>query len=178
MLGKFRNRLVLLIMTMTSIILTVAFGAIYIIAYTSTNADNQEKLNRAEEINISSNGQLTIGGDKADVIVLNRLIPDRGIYFNLIVDNEGNLLLVDSAVQLPVEVYAQAAALTWKNNAGKPILLEGRLWQYLVAPAAVNFVTDKTQIDDDDETYQIRFLDVTDSQQNLYTLMMTLLIVG
>jgi len=179
MLSKLRNRLVLLIMTMTSIILTVAFIAIYITAYTSTNADNKEKLDRAEEVNISSNGQLTVGGGKADVIVLNRLIPDRGIYFNLLVDSEGNLLIVDSAVQLRVEVYAQAAALAWKNNDGKPVSLEGRLWKYLVAPASINVVTDgKTQIGDDDETYQIRFLDVTDSQQNLYKLMMTLLLVG
>ena len=90
--------------------------------------------------------------------------------------------MIDSALELSKKQYNQAAKYAWKNREGGVIKMNGREWQYIVAPAIANFDygdSDQNQADQKkDETYLMRFLDITDSKKSVASLGTTLIIVG
>lgn len=178
MIEKFRNRLVLLTTTIVALVLIVAFLTIYISSYLSVQADISRKMNQIEEITITE-GQLKFDdeevGDKT--MIVNRITPGLGLYFNMIVDKQGKLLAVDSAVKLSKKDYQKAAKIAWENNSDGLAKLTNRDWQYIVAPAVASLIyNEEEQVKDG--TYLIRFLDITDSTKSLVLLALTLIIVG
>lgn len=58
--------------------------------------------------------------------------------------------------------------------------MNGREWQYMVAPAIADFDYEDADknISKNDATYLMRFLDITDSKKSLASLSMTLVVVG
>ncbi|WP_245186978.1 sensor histidine kinase [Enterococcus larvae] len=184
MLKKFRNRLILMIMGLITVILATALIAVYVMTSLRLQSENEERLNRTEELYIT-NGELqfddTVSEEtqKDGQLTFNRISPGLGVYFNMLVDKDGQLVMIDSTVELSQKQYEKAAGLAWKAQDGGTVELAGREWQYSVAPAVASLITDqKQQINQQNPTYQIRFLDITDSKNVLTSLSRTLLIVG
>lgn len=175
----------LLNMLMVSAVVVVAFAVIFVIAYTRERASNIEKLLN----NIIP--QLTIAGGPFITEAIHveplppearasgfsrRIMPDAGLSFSILVDSEGNLIEVNSMIDLPDTVYRQAAIETMGKSGSYPtVSLEGRTWQYAESPITVVFS------ESSDVSYivtgvyrDIRFLDVTDSYRMLWALGLTL----
>lgn len=174
MIGKLRNRFLALVMFISSVILIGAFVSIYLITYIRTNAHNMEKLTFREEVFATNIGEVIVGDSISETIVLNRIFPDNGIYFNLIVNENADLILIDSALQLTEDTYQYAASMAFTNSK-KTIEFEGRKWQYSVT--SDNIILEGFSLCDS-PLYCIRFLDVTDSLNMLSTLLYTLFFIG
>lgn len=184
MLKKFRNRLILMIMGLITIILVIALLAVYTVTSLRLQSENEERLNRTEELYITDgelqfDDTLTTETTEDGQLTFNRISPGLGVYFNMLVDKDGQLVMIDSTVKLSQKQYEKAAQLAWKNQKGGVVQLADREWQYAVAPAVASLITDQKQrISQQKPTYQIRFLDITDSKNVLASLRRTLLIVG
>lgn len=179
MMNKFRKRLILMTTFFVLLIMITAFTAIFISTYLKQKTDNYEKLRQSEEIHISD-GKVSFDGKNEQTVEINRIVTGAGVYFNMLVDKSGRPIMIDSALKLNKKQYEKAAKYAWKEKEGGSVKINGREWQYVVAPAIANLDYDNKDrnINNDDETYLMRFLDVTDSKKSLFTLAMTLLIVG
>lgn len=179
MINQFRKRLIAMTTGLVAIILIAAFTAIFVTTYLNQKSDNYEKLNQAEQLRITG-GKVTFDEKSEDAMEINRIVTGAGVYFNMLVNKSGKPIMIDSALKLTKDQYNKAAKYAWKNQDGGVIKMNGREWQYVVAPAIANFdygSSDQTN-GENDETYLMRFLDITDSKKNLSSLAMTLIIVG
>jgi len=181
MINQFRKRLIAMTTGFVAVILIAAFATIFLTTYLNQQSDNEEKLNQAEQLRITG-GKVAFDGKSDDAVEINRIVTGAGVYFNMLVDKSGKPIMIDSALKLSKKQYNKAAKYAWKNQEGGVIKLNGREWQYVVAPAIANFdygSEDKEQvIDNNDETYLMRFLDITDSKKSLSSLATTLIVVG
>ena len=170
-------------MLITTLVMLVAFAAVYLTTYSNTRSENQKKLSdlSEEHVTISQSADSTapsppsVGGETTQILSSNYTLS-----FNIEVDMSGKVLNIDSFIDMPEEVYYNAAATAWSNQKNiSPITLEGRKWIYAVTRTSVGIVgpngQQSTVLED---SYQISFLDVTDSYQTLWNLLMTFLIVG
>lgn len=156
-------------MSFSVIILIVAFTAVYAVFYFKISSEINEKLDFSEVLEVNTNSE----------IMVNRVFPDLGIYFNLIVDEKGKILVIDSALELPDRVYEKAGYNAWRDNNSKPVRFENRLWRYKISPAVTKIMVDDETLENySGINYQIRFLDVTEYNESLSTLRNILLLTG
>lgn len=173
MIIKLRNRLISTIMAFISLIMLVAFISIYMVTDIRIKNENMEKVNSEETIKASFDGQMVFDGQVIqDAFVISRISPALGVYFNLIADASGDLVWVDSALDLTTDDYQSAALIAMKNPDGGIAELGSRKWQYVTGR--------KTHLDFDgimesDGLAVIRFLDITDSCNTLKILLFTLI---
>ena len=181
MIKQFRKRLIVMTTGFVTLILVAAFATIFLTTYLKQKSDNYEKLNQAEQLRITG-GKVSFDEKNADTMEISRIVTGVGVYFNMLVDKSGKPFMIDSALELSKKQYNQAAKYAWKNREGGVIKMNGREWQYIVAPAIANFDygdSDQNQADQKkDETYLMRFLDITDSKKSVASLGTTLIIVG
>ena len=177
MLIKLRNKFLFLMFGLTSAGLITAFLAVYAISYFKTASEINDKLNFHEELEVMAAGSVALGSEKTDAVIINRIFPDRGIYFNLLTNEEGKVLVIDSALKLPLEDYELAARRAWKEHKNETVKIGGRLWQYKITPASALLILDNESVSNG-ETYQIRFVDVTEAKKSLIILRNTLLLMG
>ena len=177
MLIKLRNKFLFLMFGLTSAGLITAFLAVYAISYFKTASEINDKLNFHEELEVTAAGSVALGSEKTDAVIINRIFPDRGIYFNLLTNEKGKVLVIDSALKLPLEDYELAARRAWKEHKNKTVKISGRLWQYKITPASALLILDNESVSNG-ETYQIRFVDVTEAKKSLMILRNTLLLMG
>ena len=177
MLIKLRNKFLFLMFGLTSTALITAFLAVYAISYFKTASEINDKLNFHEELEVTAAGSVALGSEKTDAVIINRIFPDRGIYFNLLTNEEGKVLVIDSALKLPLEDYELAARRAWKEHKNETVKISGRLWQYKITPASALLILDNESVSNG-ETYQIRFVDVTEAKKSLIILRNTLLLMG
>jgi len=193
MFRKMRNKILLLNMVMVSAVVIVAFAVILATTYTRMQNDNREKLLNGSiaHLSFSTSSGLTIRGNtqRAEPIpdgvqvsgIATRISPDTGLSFSLFVDSQARLTDVNSMVNLQDETYelAAAQAIAFDGSAGMTTL-EGRKWQFSIAPVKV-FLRDTNtsnasfEIDEDSELRHIRFLDVTDSYKMIQSLALMLI---
>ena len=88
-------------------------------SYFKTASEINDKLNFHEELEVMAAGSVALGSEKTDAVIINRIFPDRGIYFNLLTNEEGKVLVIDSALKLPLEDYELAARRAWKEHKNK-----------------------------------------------------------
>lgn len=162
-----------------TIILITAFAAIFITTYLKQQSDNYDKLNQAEQLRITG-GKVAFDEKNDDTMEINRIVTGAGVYFNMLVDKTGNPIMIDSALKLSKKQYNKAAKYAWENRKGGVVKMNGREWQYVVAPAITDFdyQNSSKKNNQKDETYLMRFLDITDTKKSLSTLALTLVIVG
>jgi two-component system sensor histidine kinase CiaH len=166
-------------MIFSSVVLITALTAVYTVFYFKNMSEINEKLNFNEVLEINAGGGITIDNKKTAAFVVNRVFLNQGIYFNLIVDEKGKILVIDSALKLPLSTYETAGYNAWINNNRQPLRFENRLWRYKITPAETKIVIDdKTLGNYSGNNYQIRFLDVTESAEGLDTLRNILLLTG
>ena len=176
----------LLNMAMVSAVVIVAFAIVFIAAYAREQSSNREKLlnDQMPQISVAVRPFTaeTIHAEPVPVEFrtsgfARRILPDAGLSFSLLVDSEGNIVEINSMLDLPEAAYNQAAAEALKHNErDAAISLENRTWQYAVSAVTVEFRESSSIAFVVSGAYRdIRFLDVTDSHKMLWTLGLTLL---
>ena len=185
MFKKIRNRIMILNMIMVSAVVIAAFTVIFIIIYAQEHDARRTKLMSGATPQTISFGRPFFQeglmlADTVDGIVATgfarRIEPDAGLSFSLLVDGEGNLIDINSMVDLPESIYIRAALVNVENGErGEVVELDGRLWQYSVSSVSVAFQEANDYIYTVSGEYNdIRFLDITDSNRMLESLGLTL----
>lgn len=179
MIKQFRSRLIAMTTAFVAIILVIAFVVIFLTSYLKVQSDNYDKLNQSEELKITG-GKVQFDDSEEEAFQISRIVPGGGVYFNMLVDKDGKPIMIDSALKLSKKDYNKAAQIAWKNQAGGVTKIGNREWQYVVAPAiaSLDYEEGDKNIGENDETYLMRFLDVTDSKKSLKNLALTLVVVG
>ncbi|GBF75247.1 two-component sensor histidine kinase [Paenibacillus sp. 598K] len=187
MLRRLRNKILLLNTLLTFVVVVVAFAAIYLITNNNIQTENASKL---EAI---AGGQFTVGasethtGSPTDAVAINieekRLSANYSLSFQIKVDPSGQVIDIDSLIDMPKEAYNQAAETAWNHKAGRrTIEINNKLWQYAITPATSTRIVNEngmqTIIASQDGSYHISFLDVTESMETLRTLAVTFTMVG
>ena len=187
MFRKTRNRIMILNMVMVSTVVIIAFAVIFLTTYTREQASNRKKLqndiipqlsvaagpvnlhNMSNVIHVEPNMFRTAGFARY-------ILPDAGLSFSLLVDSEGDLVVVNSMVNLPDAAYRKAALeATREGEHNLTIPLEGRIWQYAVNPITVEFIeSSEASLIVSGAYKDVRFLDVTDSHRMILSLGLTL----
>ena len=189
MFKKTRNRIMLLNMVMVSAVVIAAFTVIFLIIYMQEHDARRTKLmydaippmTVVAGAPFRQEGSIQVEpGVDGSVIAhgfARRIEPGEGLSFSLLLDSNGNLVEVNSVVNLPETAYGQVVrkvAESEKNSS--TIELEGRTWQYYASSVTVAFQeTDDVTYYVSDEYNDVRFLDVTDSDRMLESLGLTLL---
>lgn len=177
---KLRNKLLIINMSIISIVMIAAFATIYFITYNNINSENQNKLNSRSAMQISIRGTgLPNVLEKGRLITQNFSTGDP-LSFNMEVDSKGNILNINSYIDLPKESYYKAFETAWSNKKNtSTISLEGKQWRYLITQMSKRIITGSgEQYESLENTYQLTFLDVTESNKTLFALLTTLLFVG
>lgn len=185
MFKKFRNKVLLLNMTITSAVVLSAFTVIYFITYSNISSEIQNKLDQAPGLQVALQD-----GDKeaisGELSLVNAVAAETAnstyLMFSIVVDTQGNILQKASGINLEPGFYEQAAKIAWDNPDNKAdIILGEREWRYSVTPVIGVHISGQ---DGDIKNYSannsfsIVFLDVTAYNKNLVGLMTTLLLVG
>jgi len=189
MFEKLRTKFLSLHIIITSLVMIAAFSIVYLATFSNMQADIQRKL----ESLVGSKSFRYIGseqgakdggpvGDKARGSVVTTVVTaGDSLSFIIEVNEQGQILNIQSFIDLPETAYAKAADIAWNDREKRSaIRLEGYRWQYIVAPVKSQTVVenDRGTVVSVDETYQIAFLDVTDSRHTLRNLLVTFLLVG
>jgi len=181
MFTKFRNKFLFLNMSITSLVIIVAFVIIYWIIYHNISSDIEEKLNKGATTEMTVYGDdLFDNGSKDTPYSLSQTLSTSGFSsFFLIVDDQGEVIEIQSPIELPKEKYMKVAEIAWKMKEKNTITFNDKQWQYEITPLSVNVIRNNSeQLMTTDHVYQMTFLDVTDANQTLRNLSITLLVVG
>lgn len=183
MFKKLRNKFLLINMSIISVVMISAFAIIYIIIYNYMQMENQNKL-LSLPVN-KTNNQFN-PDDKQSVIVSSnaiRKIPtDYTLSFGIEVNAKGEILNINSIIDIPDYVYREAAKLAWNKKDSSTLVFNGREWKYIIFPLNNFHITSKygkqIPVNTKDSKYQIAFLDVTNTYETLNELLTTFLFVG
>lgn len=184
---RLRNKILLLNMLLTSVVMIIAFAAIYLIMNNNIQAENMRKLETISGGQFSVVTSETNDNASSDAVAVDlaeeRLSVDYSVSFSIKVDKYGTIQKIDSLIDMPEDSYHMAAETAWKNEADHgTIKINNKIWQYSITPATSTHIRNEngTQsiISSLDGNYQISFLDVTDSMDTLRNLALTFIIVG
>lgn len=193
MFQKLRNRFLILNMSITSLVMIVAFFVIYMITYDSIQSENQRKLDAMsgtstrvvamEDATNSTSQRQSKKGSLESGLSVQMLSPGYFLSFSIEVDTEGNILNINSFIDMPEETYQKAAEMVWNNKKNNStISLEGKLWLYSISTMDSYMIVNKdgkqSFINTNDGKQLISFLDITDTQKTLRDLLLTFLFVG
>lgn len=180
MFTKLRNKFLILNMSTTSILMFAAFIIIYLITYNNIYKENQNKLSSKNNAQISIAAPYLPTDIKDKAIITKNFLFSDSLLFNIQVDADGNILSINSFINLPEETYYKAAETAWhdkKNNS--TITLDGRQWEYSITQINKQIVLENgQQYATSQDNYLITFLDVTESNRTLFQLLTTLILVG
>lgn len=181
MFTKLRNRFLFLNMSITFLVIIVAFIIIYLITSHNISSDIEEKLREgvATEMTVYGDDLFNNGENDGTFSISQALSISGYSSFVLIVDDQGEVIEVQSSVELPKEIYIKAGETAWKTKDKKSIVFNDKQWQYEITPLSVNVMQDNgEQFTLTDHLFQIIFLDVTETNQGLRDLFIILLTVG
>ncbi len=190
MFKKFRNKVLILNMTIISAVVLSAFSVIYFITYSNISSEIQSKLDQTPGAQIA--GQDVEKGAVSSEIEINQAgtvtvesnISSSNSYlmFNIIVDSEGNILEKASGLNFEPGFYEQAVKIALNNPYNKAgITLEDKQWRYSVTPIMNVHLSGTSGVISNTGTadkFSIVFLNVTAYNKTLFDLMTTLLLVG
>ncbi len=178
MFKKLRNRFLILNMVITSLVMLVAFSAVYLTTANNMHTENQRKLN-------SMSMSLMVSSESAPEQpesgrMINMVSADYSPSFTLIVDKGGSIVNIDTIMDLPAETFAEAAAAAWQKGGQSTVSLSGRLWLYAITQLSVTelYEDGRSVTKTSSDNYQISFLDITDTQKTLRDLLLTFVLVG
>lgn len=182
MFKKLRNRFLILNMSITSIVMAIAFAAIYIISNNNINSEISKKLNPQVGMQTVMMGTESPDSteDNKPKTLNRRVSPDYSDSFIIRVDERGKILEIDSPFDMNDETYKKAADIAWTNkNISSTITLEGRQWRYAISRMEKQVIQENGRsYTVAEDGYQIIFLNVTMYKQTLFHLLTTLLSVG
>jgi signal transduction histidine kinase len=179
-----RNKFLLLNLSVTSGVIILAFGFVYFITYSNLQADIRERLQSQPEAQMRVSSSEGMAGRPAEQgasrSAIRNVAADGAGTFHVEVDEDGRIVRIESAVNLPEDAYRRLAAIAWNNrNTDKVIKADNREWRYAVSPIRVQVVgEDGVPLAVEQHNYNILFLDVTEMNGTLAQLLTTLLLVG
>ncbi|KPU44379.1 His kinase A (phospho-acceptor) domain protein [Oxobacter pfennigii] len=190
MFKKLRNRFLFLNMAVTSLVMIVAFGAVYLTTYNNIQNENQRKLSgMAKSFTISSERPLEqpytpqdgyLSNKREQGQIVSMVSSDYTPSFTIFVDKNGVIIDIDTIIDMPEESYSEAAGAAWKKGGQSAIIMGGHIWLYSVIPVSVTQIYEdgSSVTNTSGDSYQISFLDITDTQKTLRDLLITFIIVG
>ena len=188
MFRKLRNKFLFLNMIVTSLVMMTAFGIVYLTTYSNTKADIERRLNNVSgSFVIYDSEKPAVPGSESSKVVNGRdkintshkVTSDYTPSFVITVDKTGNVLEINSLIDIPEDEYIEAAYTAWNQKNSSTINIAERSWMYKISPVEVTRTTNGqiTQTEFPD-IFQILFLDITDMLKNLNDLLFTFLFVG
>ncbi|ASA24751.1 sensor histidine kinase [Paenibacillus donghaensis] len=182
MFKKLRNRFLIVNLVTISVIMLVAFAAIYVIMYRDVQGEINMDLYRISDSYGRESGKYLgprMGGADSPLTPAAGELPDKGgkaynpperfISFMVQTDKEWKLTGKESRFEIDTEFYALALAEAVAENNSRnkdtgQFTLDGNHWIYTVQP--------------NDEGYKLVFLDITAQQEILTKLIYTFTVVG
>jgi len=170
MFKKLRNRFLVLNLVIITVMMLVAFAAIYTITYQNVRRDIDMDLGRVADAYQKPNGSRGNphpGGGRMPDGFAGKPIPpaERSVSFSLRTDEQWNVTETDSRFDMDEDFYAQAVRKASSRGPGKGQFdLDGTRWAYEAQKQA--------------DGYSIVFLDVTAQQKILTNLIYTFLAVA
>lgn len=162
MFKQLRNKFLILNLSIISVLMLIAFAAIYFITYNNVfNAIDME-LHKLDD----SKRPPSYKNDSPPPAFDSPLPPpERSVFFALIVDKEGTLIDSASFFEIDGDLLEEAknSALAQNTSKGK-FKLEGNYWAFLISPYFTG--------------YRILFLDITSRQAILTNLIYTFAVVA
>lgn len=184
MFKNLRNRFLLLNMVITSLVMFTAFSVVYITTYSNIYEENQRKLNNIVPVPRSRADNLpdiptNAAQDESGIVLSKAPTLNSSSSFLVRTDINGNVLKIDSFIEMPEQIYYEAANYAWNNNNQSTVSLADRLWMYSITKTPENLtIVDSDGTTNQDIYYRIAFLDITDTQMTLHDLLVTFLIVS
>src|SRR5699024_6302873 len=181
MFTELRNKFLFLNMLITSLVIIVAFVIIYSVIYHNISSDIEEKLSEgaATEMTVYGDDLFDNGGKDAAFSLSQALSTSGYSSFAITVDDQGEIVDIHSSVDLSEEKYIKIAETAWNMRGKSNITFNDKQWKFEITPLSVNVIQDNgEQFVMTDPLYQILFLDVTEANQTLRSLSITLLVVG
>jgi len=181
---KLRNKFLLLNLSVTSGVIILAFGFVYFITYSNLQADIRERLRARPEVQMRVASAESMAGRPEEQggvqSAVRNVVANGAGTFQVEVDEDGRIVRIESAVNLPEDVYRELAAIAWNNrDTDKVITADNREWRYAVSPIRIQVVgEDGVPLAVEQHNYNILFLDVTEMNGTLARLLATLLLVG
>lgn len=171
-------------MTIISFVMIVAFMTIYFITYSNIQSENKRKLNDVSDMQTTDivsivNPDDKINESKQPTDLIMTVMTNYSLSFSINVDDDGNIIRINSIIDMPDEVYENAAKIALENKNGGIVALEGKQWLFSVAPSAM--IVGNIDVQPSTINYGgkiIKFLDITDSQKTLTNLLLTFLFVA
>lgn len=175
MFRKLRNKFLIFNMIMISATIIIAFLTVYVTTYKNTSRENKEKLDSAQsakvnffKTNTSQEDHYNIAAeaDETSIIQQNILFPNDSLYFSLTVNSKGEVKEGFSPyINFKNDIYEEAKNKALKEKLDYSIIkLDNKSWMY--------------KIIEEESNYKIIFLDVTNSQDLIFGLLSTFLLVG
>src|SRR5699024_8617092 len=132
MFTKLRNKFLFLNMSITSLVIIAAFVIIYLIIYLNISSDIEEKLTEGAVTEMTIYGDdLFDNGEKDAAFSLGQALSTSGFSsFILIVDGQGEIVEIQSPLELPKEEYMKVADIAWKTQEKNRVDFKDKQWQY------------------------------------------------
>ncbi|MGE7943916.1 sensor histidine kinase [Lysinibacillus xylanilyticus] len=182
MFHKLRNKFLIFNMSITSLLMIVAFSLIYWITYNNIQTENQKKLNiQGTQSVIRETSDGTVAAIQSATSVTDLNSNPTTSFFSVRVDSNGNLL--DRYVGDPSQItlIQKATQMAWKNREnGSTFTLVGKQWMYsITSPPTTHIVNQNGETQILQENYYIvNILDITESHKTLINLLTTLIGIG
>ncbi|MDD2518645.1 MAG: HAMP domain-containing sensor histidine kinase [Bacilli bacterium] len=179
MFKKLRKDFVVVNMVIICALMLSTFVIVYIISYQNTMSDLKKQLLKLPRGNLKVMQQgYGYNNPNSDVFPGGILPIDYSLSFNLFINNHGELLRVNSYVDMSREMYQQAADTALKNQKEYGIIsLDNRNWMYRVT-SNIKFPHNGDQKFLTNDSYIIVFLDITKDIYSLNNLLLIFFTVG
>ena len=204
---KLRKKILLLNMALISVVMLLAFAAVYTITWRNMQLENRRILGNQEIAAVSFMSSSHEGStavvlhDNGLTVSMESYIPDNSfesgfisirqvsldysLSFSVEIDDNGHIVTIYSIIDMTHESYESAAQRVLAQNRDfGTISLDGRDWMYKIAyQESRDRLADYPQVADSlmlssGINRQISFLDITESIMTLRRLMITLSLVG
>lgn len=141
MFEQLRNRFLMLNMAITTLVMALAFLAVYLVSYGNLQRQTLGRLEKMDSLQVKAvaapDGPAQ-GESGAPAIVTHRnmLSPKDEVSFTIVMNGQADALTVSSFVNLPDSAYKSAAAGAANARGGVEMMdIEGRTWAFRAAPA-------------------------------------------
>ena len=205
MFKRLQRRILLLNMALISVVMLAAFAAVYTITWRNAQSENQRVLdgmasdavsfriwveNQSVEAGFNEGVSMESysfdnGWIESSRMSLRQVSTEYALSFSVEIDDFGNILNIDSIIDMPQDAYESAVKRALAQNRGEgTISLDGKDWMYRIGYPMGNIeqLIDSQIFDMEiilpQRNRQISFLDVTESTLTLRNLLITLSAVG
>lgn len=168
MLIKLRNKFMIWNMTIICIVILVCFFVIYMTTDLNIQKENEEKLQ-----SLTTKPIILYNGENKNGNFVQ--VGDYYNYFTIVLDDNNNILEVESFLELPYDMYSQVLKMAKEEGKSVGILrFLDRRWIYSINESAQTLINGEKI----GAEKRISFLDVTESYTVLNQLLVTFFIVG